>query len=162
VKTIQEVIEEKQKEVSELNKEIDNLRILVKKYPDLKKHVDRWRNERLKSKKVNAIADLCYFAHSCGCCDDSPLFVWPYIKDEETGLDIYSDPPNIFIGEKNPYPVSGRVYKPERVNPNWEENLRECNISQVVIDKTREYLLKESNLEEDDWEDDWDDLDPLI
>lgn len=163
MKTIQEVIEDKREEISKIQKEIETLEILLKKYPDLERHVDRWRTERFMSKQINSIADKCYFAHSCGCCNDAPLFVRPYIIDEETGAEIYSNPAQIFIGEKNPYPVPGRVYKPERADPDWEEGLKKHNISQIVIDKTQEYLLANSDLGDDDWdEDNYDDFEPLI
>jgi len=130
--------------------------MLQEKYPDLQLHIDRWRNERLVSKSVNTLVDDCHFSHSCGCCNDSPLFAWCYLKDGDT--EIYSDPPNIAIGEKNPYPIPGTVYKPERAYGNWEESMRQNGLSEVVIERARTYLEATADLGKllDDDKDDYD------
>lgn len=153
---IDEVLKNKEKEIKDLEKEIQNLKELLVEFPDLEKNIDRWRNETLMSKQVNTIADNCWFKHDCGCCHDSPYYVLPYI--ERNGTKIYSNSQRINIGEKNPYPTVGKVYKSERAYDNWEESLKEKNISEVVIEKTRKHLEAVADLESPIYDDDVEDM----
>lgn len=86
--------------ISELEAEAKKLKKLKKKFPDLKEDRDRWGTIRLYSKSVNSKVTDITTRHSCGCCDDSPLYAMPYLKYE--GVEIHSDPVQICIGYRNP------------------------------------------------------------
>ncbi len=63
-------------------------------------------------------------------------------------MEIYSNPPNITIGEKNPWPEVGKVYKSEVAYSEWEDNLKKHGISEVVIEKVRSYLSAVADIDE--------------
>ncbi len=85
--------------------------------------------------------------YNCGCCEDSPLEAWPYLKTEFG--DVYSRPAFFMVGEQ--HHVSGA-----RPNKGWQESLRSAKISQVVIDRIarrfesdREQRIADANNEEE-------------
>ena len=129
---ISEKIQKLEKEVSEINFEIAKLKNIQKEYPDIKTHTNRWKTERLFSKKVNNIVNKVDISHNCGCCEDSPLEAWPYklIK----GLEIFSDPCCFQVGHKNAYGIGECPYD------DWEEKFKKNNISEVVIKKVKKYF----------------------
>jgi len=137
---ISEKIDELEKEKSELDFEIKKLKKVQKIYPDIKTNVNRWSQERLSSKEVNSIVDEVEISHNCGCCDDSPLEVWPYKVVE--GLRIFSNPSRFTVADKNAYGCGNIPYDC------WEEKLKKENISEVVIKKVEKYL--EENSPDDD------------
>lgn len=122
--TIQEEADKLLQEASEKLAEADNLTKLHEAHPDLQKHVNRWRKVRFYSKQVNTLATRFDIGHSCGCCNDSTLEVWPYIETEHGK--VYSDPPRFQVGEKHwiagdtPYPA-------------WKDQLREAGIPESII-----------------------------
>lgn len=142
--SIEKYIQKKEKEIEDLSKEVEGIKKLLKIYPDLKYHTNRWGTIRLYSKSVNPDTTSYDMGHNCGCCDDSPLEVWPYIEID--GLQIYSDPPIFMIGEKDSW---SNEYS-ESAYPGWDKEMGEAKISKTVIDKIKEYMLEHS-----DWED-WD------
>jgi len=120
---------------------------LIEKYPDLHEKTDRWNKRRLCSKKVNGVVNKCFIKHSCGCCADSPLEVWPYII--EGNILVFSDPCGILIGEANAC-GSGEI-----PNEGWQEDLREESISEEVINQVQKYLDENPPQPYDDEDDDW-------
>lgn len=131
---IEHEIESLQKEVDLKLNEINNLKSLSKIYPNLKKHTSRWKQVRYYSKNVNSLVTDCDIRHSCGCCPDSPLYVWPYI--ETAHGKIYSDPPSFCVGEMDNY------YADEPLK-NWKELLKNADISNVVVEIIKEYFNQE-------------------
>jgi len=123
---------ELKEKIAQKEKEAEVLKSLVEIFPDLKEHRDRWGNIRLMSKAINDIADEVFMNHNCGCCSDSPLQAWPYKEFE--GTKVFSDPTCFFVGEKN---AGGIGDNPDL---DWEERLREVDISQTAIDKIKEYF----------------------
>jgi hypothetical protein len=106
--------------------EIAKRRKLLRRFPDLREQVDRWKTVRLYSKAVNAIAVEAQIHHTCGCCADAPLVVRPYVRVD--GECIYSDPPEIYIGHRN-YWGGGDVLVPD-----WRHRLSEAGLSAEVAE----------------------------
>ena len=103
-------------------------------FPDLRQTTDRWSHKYFCTSKVNSIVDSADIRHNCGCCEDSPLEIRPYKKIE--GIEIYSDPPCFTVGEKIPfYAGTG-----EREYDGWEDEMRKENISETIIQMTREHF----------------------
>ena len=99
---------------------------------------------------VNSQATDFEAAHNCGCCNDSPLEIWPYIKlTDHTGqeLRLYAEGIPFRVGEKNPWGYGDISY------PGWEEKLRKASIPEVVIQRVSCLLDDE---EEDDGSDEED------
>jgi hypothetical protein len=116
-----------------LNQEIaykNKLLSLIERFPDLKENKNRWNHVRLSSKLVNSSTNDAEIKHNCGCCDDSPLEVWPYAEIE--GLRVFSDPASFTVGQK-----SGLGDIPY---PGWDERMRKSNIPQIVIDRVNAYF----------------------
>lgn len=155
---IDEYIEKEEKIISKKINEIDTLKKIIEKYPDMETHIDRWNNQKFVSKLVNPEVDNCYFSHSCGCCDDAALFVWSYKKIGD--FELFSNPPNITIGEGNPSYRYDDFYDEEEdksfleyseiAYSHWENNLKQKNISDCVIEKTRKYLIENAGWEGDE------------
>jgi len=120
------VIETTEKEISDKQTDLDNLKKLYAEYPDLKRNVNRWKTVRLCSASVNDKTDKYDCSHNCGCCNDSPLEVWPYLETE-CGK-VYSDPPSFQVGEK--HWISG-----DEPYSGWKGTLREANIPEEIIEK---------------------------
>lgn len=104
--------------------EAERLEKLMASFPDIKKHTSRWGAVRYYTKVINTIANRFDIKHSCGCCSDSPLEVWPYA---ETPVgNVYSDPPRFTIGEK--HWMGGDV-----ASEGWKDGLREAGIPEDMI-----------------------------
>jgi hypothetical protein len=122
--SISEEITKTEKEAAAKLEEIEHLKKLEKNFPDIKKHIGRWNKVAYYSKTINEKADRFDKRYNCGCCNDSPLEIWPYLETEFGK--IYTDPPVFRVGEK--HWISGSVpYK------NWEKNLIEAGIQESVI-----------------------------
>lgn len=121
------------KRESELQAElakIVQIRAIQKKYPDLARHVNRWHVERFTSS--NIVATDCEIKHNCGCCNDSPVEVWPYA--EVDGFRVYVKGIPFVVGQKNPYDFG------EIADPGWEEKLTKAGLCQDILNKVRAYL----------------------
>lgn len=79
---IQEKIDKLKAETLKFDKEIARLKLIVEKFPDAFVAQDRWKNERVFSKTASPLCDQYDWKHSCGCCADSPVQVWPYLETE--------------------------------------------------------------------------------
>jgi len=83
-----------------------------------------------------------YISHSCGCCADSPIEVWPYVSID--GTKVYSDPPYFIVGE-------GSYSYKEIEYDGWEKNLQNSDIPQEVISKVKLWF-ETQNVEEEETE----------
>ena len=110
---------------------------LVEVFPDLEISTNRWKTERYTSVSVNDRATDVIIGYNCGCCEDKPVEVWPYLV--HAGQQIYSRPPSFMVGERNPY--SGR----DKSYPDWQTDLRKANISESVIKIVEEYFVREES-----------------
>lgn len=131
--SLQEHLERRRAEIQKEQDELALVEALAKKYPDLKRHVNRWKRERFTSASVNSLCVDYDMAHNCGCCNDSPLELWPYVKEGETR--IYADGIPFVIGEKNPYSYRDDAYD------GWEDKLRAANFPQELIDKVARHFV---------------------
>ena len=122
-------------------KEADQLANLTAKYPDLKKYVGRWNKVAYYSSQANAQTTDYDLRHNCGCCNDSPLELWPYLSTEDGR--VYSDPPSFMIGERDDY-------QGERAYDGWEEKLRRAKIPEALIERVSAMFEAQSRGDGDD------------
>jgi hypothetical protein len=106
-------------------------RILLVKYPDIHYHTNRWKVKRLVSNKVNSICDNTDISHNCGCCNDSPIEVWPYIKEGD--IKIFAKGIPISPGQKG-------YYGGECPDDNWEDKFRNNNMSEIIIKQVQQFF----------------------
>ncbi len=116
---------------------------ILEKYTDLEEHSDRWNNKRYMSKLANKDCDKVMMHHSCGCCPDAVLYAMPYL--EYKGIQIFSNPPQISIGEHN-----GSFGTGEKPWGKWQEKLKSENIHSSVIDKVDEFFKENPPIDFDD------------
>lgn len=95
-------------------------------FPDLNVRVGRWGKTALFSASVNGRVDAFDARHNCGCCQDSPLEIWPYLTTEDGP--VYSDPPCFFVGQR----VNGGD---DRLDWNWREQLLDASLPVSLINK---------------------------
>lgn len=107
-------------DIDELRRRADELETLRAEFPDLREYPTRWRKV-LVSKAVNAKPEGAYTSHACGCCNDSPLYAWFYVQRGKTR--VYSDPPFVCVGEKNPYYLHLDDELPDRWSEDWREKV---------------------------------------
>jgi len=142
-----------EKEAAAQLAEAERLKKLAEMYPDIQRHVGRWNKVAYSSKSVNSKVERFDIRHNCGCCNDSPLEVWPYL---ETPVGkVYSDPSMFVVGERDPWSYG------DRPKPGWKNELRTAGIPEDIIgaismhfkrcrDEARE--LADSLYEDDDAE----------
>jgi hypothetical protein len=143
-------IAELRKEAAEKTAEADNLERMLKEFPDLLKNVNRWRKVRYYSPSVNPRVDKYDMSHNCGCCEDSPLEVWPYLETENGR--VYSDPSRFQVGEKS--------YHGDRPYSGWKEKMREAHIPESIIESIQEHFRQEAREARDSLEAYFDEVDP--
>jgi len=128
-------VEEARKEVDKARAELaerqaalNRIENLASIYPDLGRYEGRWKRVVYRSALVNAEVTDVFFRYNCGCCGDSPLEVWPFLKTEHG--EVYSTPACFSVGEK--HWISGA-----RPNAKWETELRAAGLPDVVIERVR-------------------------
>jgi hypothetical protein len=118
-------IEKLRKEAAEKLAEADKLEAMFRAYPNLLKKVGRWDKVAYYSKDVNSLVTRFDIRHNCGCCNDSPLEVWPYL--ETPFGNIYSDPAEFRVGEKEPF------YGGDVPHKGWDTTMRAAGIPEGII-----------------------------
>lgn len=108
--------------------EADRLQKLTELYPDLQKRVGRWDKVAYYSKAVNALVTNYDQRYNCGCCNDSPLEIWPYLETPHGR--VYSDPPEFRVGEK--YWMGG-----DKPYAGWKEEMQKAGIPESIIDRVQ-------------------------
>lgn len=144
-KSLQKRIDELQELIDSSKRELKNLRVIYTYFPDLQINMDRWSTRRFYSAKVNSSATNVDIHRSCGCCSDASIVVRPFLESQ--GYKIYSDPPAFYIGNDSYYGCL--------LDSNWEDILRDKNISEIVFEKIREYKEKNSWTDDDNEDDDY-------
>lgn len=117
---------EAEKKLAEINAEIAREEALKILYPDLKRYVGRWNKVGYCSASVNAQCIKYETRHNCGCCNDSPLELWPYVETPHGR--VYSSPTGMFIGERDPFSY-GDVSR-----AGWREQLKTNGFSDALIE----------------------------
>jgi len=115
------------REAKKSQKEADLLRGLLAEFPDLEIRTGRWNKVAYVSASVNSKVTDYDVRYNCGCCNDSPREVWPFV---ETPLGkVYSNPPYFFVGKRDEY-IGGCV-----ADIGWDEQLRKAGIPDALIDR---------------------------
>jgi hypothetical protein len=118
-------IERLRKEAAERIAEADKLEAMLKQYPNLRKRVGRWEKVAYYTSDVNTKVDRFDIRHNCGCCNDSPLEIWPYL---ETPIGkVYSDPPDFRVGQRDP------CYGGDVPYEGWDTKMREAGLPEMII-----------------------------
>lgn len=145
--SIQEDIDKLTKEATQRKDEIQQLSALWAEFPDLQKRVGRWNKVAYYSKSVNPKVQRFDIRHNCGCCNDSPLEIWPYLETPHGK--VYSDPPMFQVGEK--HWISG-----DKPYAGWKTKLRDADIPEVIIgavqvhfDQCKQDRIEMANEEDD-------------
>lgn len=110
-----------EEEIARLRQRADLLERLKEEFPDLHEHHTRWRVV-LVSKKVNEKPEKAYTKHSCGCCSDAVVQAWFYAERE--GEHVYSEPPYVVVGEKNPACAWDDDALPQLWDADWRDKVR--------------------------------------
>jgi hypothetical protein len=125
------------KEAAEKLSHADQLERLLAQYPNLRKHTGRWNKVAYYAKDVNTLVDRFDMRHNCGCCNDSPLEVWPYL---ETPLGkVYSEPSMFRVGQKEPF------YGGDRPTKGWEKQMRDAGIPEPIIGAVSMHFRREAD-----------------
>ena len=106
--SVQKRLDELNAQFKTTNDEILEILKVYEQLPDLEITYDRWKNKRYSSLAVNAKATEYYTGYSCGCCNDSPLFLYPFV--EINGTRVHTKPVRFYIGDKSDYIEDGVQY----------------------------------------------------
>jgi hypothetical protein len=118
-------IEALRKEAAEKLAAADKLAALLALYPNLRQRTGRWKKVVYYSPDVNKVVERFDIRHNCGCCNDSPLEIWPYLETPHGN--VYSDPPEFRVGQKEPF------YGGDVPRKGWEQEMRSAEIPDVII-----------------------------
>jgi len=142
--SIEDVVKSLENDAQDKSKEIKRLLALKEMFPDLKQQTGRWGKVTYSSAQVNSRVTDAETRFNCGCCNDSPFEVWPYMETE-LGR-VHSYPAKFTIGERD-YGYNVRLYF------DWEDELRKHNIPDSLIERIRTYVREEFD-DEDEYDDD--------
>jgi hypothetical protein len=135
--SIQDDIATLRKEIDQKRTEADKLQRLDEAFPGIEKQTGRWNKVAYCSEAVNGRVDRFDMRHNCGCCNDSPLEVWPYLETPDGN--VYSKPAKFVVGERDP------LYGGDIPNKGWDEKMREAGIAEAVIGAVRIYFRKQAD-----------------
>jgi len=132
-----ESVKKKLEEIEKANAEKALLEALTKEFPDLKIHTNRWGRKRYSAKSANSRVDQYDSGFNCGCCEDSPLEIWPYL--ETMGTKIHSDPTGIMVADRYDS-YDGEEYRKLSAYAGWKDRFVGNGISEKVINAVEEEL----------------------
>jgi hypothetical protein len=121
--------------------EAEKLERLEKAYPDIQKRVGRWNKVTYFTKAVNEQVTDFDARHNCGCCSDSPLEIWPFVKTENGN--VYSDPPCFTVGERDYWSCHDKPYD------GWDTKMLAAGIPEAIVDGVRVYFKRDEEEEEE-------------
>lgn len=128
--TVQKRLDELNAQVKTTHDETMEIINLFDQLPDLEITYDRWKVKRYSSLEVNARATKYYTGYSCGCCSDSPLFLYPFI--ELDGIRVHTKPVRFYIGERCEYTEDGIRYDTDCL-----EEMKKQGLSSILIDEVK-------------------------
>ena len=139
-----------QKEAAASLAEAERLAKMMTDIPDLKKHTGRWNKVAYYSVSFNDKVTDYDMRHNCGCCNDSPLEIWPFAETAHGR--VYSDPPCFGVGER--HWISG-----DKPHPGWKKTMRDARIPEKIIERVSYHFQMDresriADVEEDYSEDD--------
>jgi hypothetical protein len=120
--------------------EAEQLETMTLLFPDLEVEVNRWGTKKLTSRMVNSMAVDYDTGHSCGCCEDAPLFAYPYVEFE--GIRVHSKPSKVYIGERCYHVVGGELYDQRCLGELRTEGFNPELIAKIekLVDEVPSYL----------------------
>lgn len=128
--SIQQKVKELEEQAKKAHDELVKLENLLKVFPDLEVTKDRWGTARYYADSANSLVNDYYTKHSCGCCNDAPLFVYPFLYVD--GVKVHSKPDHFCIGEKNAWGY-GEMYDPDATKAMVEKNISDVVVKQIEI-----------------------------
>lgn len=138
---VPKAIEQLRKEAADKLAEASRIEKLSTAFPDLRRQTARWEKVSYSSKSVNSGVTNYDNRHSCGCCNDSPLQIFPYINTEYGK--VYSNPSCFTVGERD-YHGGDISYS------GWDVKMREADIPEALIERVRGLFQNEKSTENDD------------
>lgn len=123
---------------------------LAERYTDLKVSIDRWERERYVSASVNSLCDDMEIRHNGGCCEDSPVEIWPFLASSDGS--VYAAGGPFRVGEK-----AGGYEVPWE---GWETTLRLAQIPNVLIERVAKWFDARQAPRDDSC--DWNDLEEAL
>lgn len=123
---VKDDIQKLQKEAAAQLAEAERLAKLSEAFPDIKKYTGRWNKVAYYSPTVNEKITDYDMRHNCGCCNDSPLEIWPF-AETPVGK-VYSDPPVFVVGERH-------YYHGDKPYAGWRKKLVDAHIPEAIIEK---------------------------
>lgn len=124
------------KEAAEKIAQAEKIEALLKEFPALRQRTGRWNKVAYYAKEANSKANRFDLRHNCGCCQDSPLEVWPYF--ESPAGNVYSEPPMFRVGEKEPY------YGGDIPRAGWDTEMREAGLPEDIIGAVSMHFKREA------------------
>jgi hypothetical protein len=134
-------IAELKKDLDLRQAELNRLTKLKEKYPDLTQNINRWKTVRWCSKSFNGLVNDYEYRHNCGCCNDSPLEIWPYLETENGR--VYSDPACFRVGQLD-------WHGHDQFYPNWQKSMIDAGIATSVIERLAKLDIPREDVDEDD------------
>ncbi len=137
---VEELRREAEKLQAEASKKVEEaLRVerLQRLYPDLTEKVGRWGKVVYRSPSVNSLVTDYETRFNCGCCNDSPLELWPYIETPHGR--VYSNPCGMFIGERH----SGMRHAIPRAG--WRQSLEKHGLPSELLDRVEKHFESQRN-----------------
>jgi hypothetical protein len=122
------------KDIKKLSDQLFNIKLIKELYPDVKKMTDVWGHIFWCSSSVNKHVTDVDLAHSCGCCEEAPLFARCYLIIPNTNIKIYANPYEIYVGDRWYSGGDDFTYT-------WDNDLRKHNIPECVIQLVDQYRL---------------------
>jgi hypothetical protein len=141
-------VDELTKLVKDSQSELQQLEELQEQFPDLEVIKDRWGTMRFSAESANKLADNYYTKFGCGCCNDSPKFLYPYTLVND--VKVHTKPERVCIGEKDYYLKSGARHYSDLC-----ERYDKYGLSAEIMRALEMYSKIEPTYEEDDEDDDW-------
>lgn len=123
--TIHDDVAKLRNEAAKQNSEADKLQKFATAFPDVQKYVGRWNKVAYFSKSANPRVTRFDLRHNCGCCNDSPLEIWPYLETEFGN--VFSDPPKFVVGEKDSMSYGDRPFK------GWRKEMEASGIPESIL-----------------------------
>lgn len=123
-------IKELEEQAKKINEELNQINRLREAFPDLEVTKNRWGTVRYYAESANSLVNDYYTKHSCGCCNDAPLYVYPFLYFE--GIKVHSKPDHFCIGEKNTWGY-GDLYDPSSTSIMIEKNIADVVVKQIDL-----------------------------
>lgn len=122
--------------------ESDKIRALMVQFPDLKVRKDRWGTERYSAASANSLVTNYETRHSCGCCGDAPLLVWPYLSTEHGR--VFSDPSSFYFARRDHWESEYTL------EPSFAESVRKAGLPEsMTTPLVSRYPEKRETVEDD-------------